>query len=182
MDTVLILLDMDGVLTDFAAASCALFGVEPPGPDRAGVDLPELCGVSSGLFWKRIDDAGLAFWEHLPPTEHADALVALVRSRGDLAICTSPARAPASAAGKVKWLQRRLGRNFRDFAITPMKHLLAAPGRALVDDTAKHVDAFNAGGGVGVLFPTWGNGERSADADPVAVVEAALAHMETDHA
>lgn len=168
------LLDMDGVLTDFAGAACRLFDREPPGPDDRGKAVHEVIGCPSRVLWARIEEAGLRFWDQLEPTEWADDLVSLAREAGELFIATSPAMDPASGSAKLRWMQKRFGRRFREFAITPRKDLLAQPGRLLVDDTPKHVEGFIAAGGAAVLFPTWANGAREPGVDPLDAVRAAL--------
>ena len=169
----LVLFDLDGVLADFAAGVAKLFGKPAPGPELAGQELAAALDVPTAVIWQRIDALGRRFWEELPPTPEADALVALARERAQIAIASAPSQDPASAAGKLRWIQQRFGRRFRDFHITPRKDLLAAPGRLLVDDHAEHVAAFRAAGGAAVLHPTWSNGGRPA-AEPVAAFRAAL--------
>lgn len=169
----LVLFDLDGVLADFATGVAKLFGKPAPGPDQAGQELAVALGVPSSAIWQRIDAQGRRFWEELPATPEADELVALARERAEIAIASSPSQDPASAAGKLRWIQQRFGRRFRDFHITPRKDLLAAPGRLLVDDSTDHVTAFRAAGGTALLHPTWSNGGRPAT-DPVAALRAAL--------
>ncbi|MDA3962145.1 MAG: hypothetical protein PF961_15240 [Planctomycetota bacterium] len=174
-----ILLDLDGVLTDFDAGVCALFGRDvPPGPERVGTDIATALGLRAGQLWQRIDEAGARFWAELPETPWAQDLVTAARRAGEVVIATAPSNDPGAAAGKVRWMQQRFGKRFRSFAITPRKDLLAAPGRLLIDDTPKHVDAFTAGGGAAVLMPTWANGTRQVDTDPLELVHAALAALE----
>ncbi|TVR14814.1 MAG: hypothetical protein EA401_03810 [Planctomycetota bacterium] len=175
MDQRLILLDMDGVLCDFAGGVAALFG--QPGPrcaDDAHKPLHEYLGIPKGQMWGRIGKVGSRLWEELQPLPWAEALVALCRDHGDILIATSPSLNPGSLAGKLTWMQRRFGRNFRDFAITPQKHLMAAANRFLIDDTAKHVEAFRQGGGQALLFPSWENGGLLNCSDPLALVRQAL--------
>lgn len=167
--------DLDGVLTDFEAGVAALFGRElPPGPERVGQDTATALGLASGQMWARIQEAGRPFWEKLPPTAEADELVALLRQRGELCIASAPSIDPASADGKVRWLQRRFGRRFRDLVLTSRKELLAAPGRVLIDDRLAAVTAFTDAGGCGLLWPTWANGARAEHADPLAYLQAEL--------
>lgn len=169
-----ILLDLDGVLTDFAAGVCRLVGRDAPSAADIGRSVPECAGLNPGAMWQKIDQAGAKFWRELAPTPWADELVALCRDHGDIVIATSPSQDPGAAAGKVAWMQRRFGRRWRDFVITPRKDLLAGPQRLLLDDTAKHVDAFVAAGGQALLMPTWANGGLTADVDVLAMVEDAL--------
>ena len=161
----LYIIDMDGVLVDFAAGVCALFGSPLPGSGDAGKRVHEYLGIPSRVMWDRIDEAGERFWHELRPTPFASDLVALLRARGEIFIASSPSLSPGCAAGKIGWLQSRFGRHFRGYAITPAKHLLSAPGRVLIDDSAENVDAFRAGGGEGILVPTVENGTLEPGTD-----------------
>jgi FMN phosphatase YigB (HAD superfamily) len=169
-----VILDLDGVLADFDGGVCALFGADPPVHEHAGAAINEAIGVSRAQMWARIDRAGRRFWEDLVPTPFADELDQLARSYGSLFVATSPSLSPSSAAGKIRWIQKRYGRNFRDFAIIPRKDLLAAADRVLVDDTERHVSAFREAGGKAILVPTRGNGRLEQGADPMAAVRKAL--------
>lgn len=173
-----IFLDLDGVLTDFDAGVCALLGCEEPdGPTRSGRKIEDVLELGHAGLWQRIDAAGPRFWAELPSTPWADELVRLARRAGEVVIATAPSNDPSASSGKVRWMHRRFGARFRSFAITPRKDLLAAPGRLLIDDTRKHVEGFAAQGGRSVLMPSWANGERRADADPLQPVRAALAAL-----
>lgn len=169
-----VILDLDGVLADFDAGVCALFGVDPPIHEHAGAAINEAIGVSRGQMWARIDRAGRRFWEDLSPTPFADELDQLAQTYGSLFVASSPSLSPSSAAGKVRWVQKRYGRNFRDYAVIPRKDLLAGPDRILLDDTDRHVTAFREAGGKAVLVPTRGNGQLQEGVDPIAAVREAL--------
>jgi len=176
-----ILLDLDGVLADFALGVCRLCGRDGPNADDLGRAVHEVAGITQGDMWRRIDQAGAKFWRELPATPWADELVKLCRAHGDVVIATAPSQDPAAAAGKLAWIQRRFGRRCRDYAITPRKDLLAAPGRLLVDDAARHVEDFTAAGGQAVLVPTWANGALREGVDVLATVAEALRRMEGTH-
>lgn len=168
-----IFLDMDGVLCDFAGGVCALFGKPGPSAGDPAQALHEYLGVPKGVMWSRIGEVGARLWENLEPLPWAQDLVAWSRSHGNLYIATSPALHPGSLSGKMVWLQRRFGKQFRDFIVSPHKHLLAAPGRLLIDDTTRQVDAFRASGGAAILFPSVENGRLRLGEDPLAVLASA---------
>ena len=87
----MILLDMDGVLTDFEGGVARLFDVQLPDPaERIGQPVHELLGVTKGQLWGRIDQAGLSFWQELEPLPWAQDLITLCRRSAELVICTSP--------------------------------------------------------------------------------------------
>jgi hypothetical protein len=52
---------------------------------------------------------------------------------------------------------------FRDYVITPQKHLLANEGALLVDDHPTMINAFRAFGGQAMLFPQAWNTKEFRD-------------------
>lgn len=177
-----IFLDMDGVLTDFVTATLTLHG-QPhalqtwPTGQR---DIPQVLGVSKSEFWRRVDEQGADFWAGLAPFPWCDELVALVREFGPLTVLTSPSQSPACLDGKVRWLYEHFpkvgGKRFTDFLIGNQKHLLAQPGRVLIDDTPSHVDAFRAAAGEAILFPQPWNANHAV-VDRLAYVRSELSRM-----
>ena len=82
--------------------------------------------------------------------------------------CSSPSRDPHSIVGKMIRLFEWKGYNFRDYVITPQKHLLAGNGNVLVDDLDQNVNKFRTAGGKAVLFPSVGNSNYHLRHDPVS--------------
>lgn len=157
----LIALDMDGVLTDLVGSLARLFNVKPEDAHRnwprGEYDLAKGLAasgveVSTSEMWARIDDAGEAFWYSLEPLPWAFDVLSMCQATAPTVILTSPSLAPHSASGKVMWLQRHLGRSFRDFLIGPGKAALARPAVMLVDDSDKNIADFENAGGMGWLF------------------------------
>jgi 5'(3')-deoxyribonucleotidase len=177
--------DMDGVLADFHAGALRLCG-KPPlttavcrqmGKFQLPYSMEEVTGRRD--IWEFIRDAGSAFWADLEPTPWAYDLMALLRSVDrKLTILTSPGSTAASYAcvGKIAWLKQHFDIDPRHVIFASRKHLLAAPGRILVDDMQEHCDEWTTAGGHAVLIPQpWNSGwERTAE-DVVEGVKAALA-------
>ena len=70
--------------------------------------------------------------------------------------------------GKVQWVRRYLPQLEKRMILTRDKSLCAAPGRLLVDDYHRNIDAWRAQGGTGFLWPAHHN-RKSRDqevADP----------------
>ncbi len=171
----LVLVDMDGVLSDFSAAACELFDKPKPIAKHVNLPLHEAIGIPVGLLWARIEKAGRSFWENMPETDFARPLIELLRAQNiPWVIASSPTLSPASASGKMLWIHKRFGKRFRDFAITPRKELLAGPERVLIDDTHKHVNAFLAAGGKAILVPTLENGTLLEHPDPLKYIQDCL--------
>ena len=170
----LVFFDLDGVLADFSAGVCQLFQHAPPDQNDLGKELPEIIGCDNGQIWTRIEQKGRLFWENLPATVWANDLIDVVSDIGDIILISTPSFSPSSASGKQAWIQKKFGRRFRDFIITPRKELLAAPNRILIDDLLKNCELFEKAGGKSILFPTYQNGELTAGIDPVEIIKKAI--------
>ena len=174
-----IFLDIDGVLADFTGATTQLHGRQEilnswPSGER---DIPKVLGISRSEYWRKIDDAGPGFWEELKPYPWFEDLIALARETAPFTLLTAPSLSPHSLAGKVAWIYRHFpkvaGKRFGDFLIGRQKHLLAAPGRVLIDDAEHNVEAFRQAGGAAILFPQIWNANH-ASTDPVNFVRKQL--------
>lgn len=147
----MILLDMDGVIADFAGASCKLHG-QPPVYDCWNYF--EKWGISEDEFWAPINAAGRDFWANLDDCPGADELIAEVsRIDPEFHICTKPSHDPMCMAGKLDWIKRKFGSQFRRYIFTPNKSLLSRPGRMLVDDSDENITEWAGGGGDYALVP-----------------------------
>jgi hypothetical protein len=74
--------------------------------------------------------------------------------RDRVCIATTPTKDPDSLAGKLEWIHRNMPSwMWRQYAITPRKHLLARPDALLIDDNQENIGNFIAHGGHGVLVP-----------------------------
>lgn len=97
-----------------------------------------------------------------------------------MTILTSPSLAPSCLEGKVRWLYEHFpkekGRHFSDFLIGNQKHLLAWPGRVLIDDAEANVEKFRSAGGEAILFPQVWNGNFEVE-DRLAYVKNQLQSM-----
>lgn len=167
-----IFLDLDGVLTNFVGASLQLHSrSELLESWPAGVwDTHVVCGMSNGDFWKVIELRGSAFWSDMEPYPWAFDLVEQLRQIAPVTIASSPSLDPGSLDGKIRWLQKHFGRNFRDFMIGPRKHLLAHPDTVLIDDSDRNIADFRKAGGRGVLFPQMWNANHDKCAVRIAYV------------
>lgn len=164
-----IYLDMDGPLCQFTEAALALHGKEHVLENwpRGEYDICKVTGISGNWFWGLIELFSPGFWQTLKPCSWAQTLVDICRQVAPITIATSPTLDPFSACGKLKWLQNFFGPDFRDYVITPKKHLLARPGVLLIDDCDANCEAFeyNTAGGDALLFPRPWNRFHSVDVD-----------------
>lgn len=183
-------LDMDEVLADFIGGACRVWGTTEaevlphwtrgvwniiPPLSRA-LKLPEL---TEAEFWAPIVERGEDFWRSLPMLPWARELVDLVHklSGGDWYVLTSPGPHPSALTGKARWLRGRLGIQHEQMIPTPHKHLLAAPGRILVDDREDNCRDWYGHLGKAVVFPRWHNYYADYRANPLPIVEAQLREL-----
>ena len=156
-----ILLDMDGVLTNFVKA-VAGYASQNRDSDHFHNPPPDW-GVEKHFGWETQSDMwdtlhaqGAAFWSNLEPLPWARMLFNTLHDTTScrVVICTSPSVDPSAAGGKVQWLQDFFcNRFFRDFMITPRKAAAAGPLTFLIDDSMRHVQQFRARGGGACLWP-----------------------------
>ncbi len=155
-----VLIDLDGVVANFVDAAIQQHEKACCHDDITQWDMGDLWGISKNEFWGKIDDGGIEFWSSKVKAypwlgELTDAL----RFR-PWSVCTTPSKSHYSAGGKVLWMQKHFGSQFRDYVMTPQKHLLARPGAILIDDSDDNVSKFNDAGGRGMLFPQPWNENR----------------------
>lgn len=168
MNTV-ILLDMDGPVCSFVDHALATHGKQ--GTKITSWDIETHIGMSVEKFREPIIKAGASWWRAIPELPWWRELFDLAKRESDeVFFATSPALFSAAPIGKAEWLRDRLGEEFDDFVFTKHKHLLAGPGKVLIDDSEDNVRKFNQHGGHGILFPAaWNHlGEMN---DPVSYIE-----------
>ena len=104
------------------------------------------------VFW----DLPESFWAYLPWTKDGHQILDLVeRSFGkeNVFIATCPTKSPASASGKMRWIQKNMPDYARRFIIGPPKWLCADKDTVLIDDALHNVGQFRDAGGRGILVP-----------------------------
>jgi hypothetical protein len=147
-------LDCDGVLADFVGGAMRRHGIELPRKDvRWG--LPKQMGFESDNDPKFWNPLGYDFWARLDKTVECDAIIRFVEAEyGDrVVILTSPCSTPGCVEGKLDWVSHHLPNYRRRVFLGSAKHLLAGPGKMLIDDHDANCDAFWKEGGTAYLFP-----------------------------
>lgn len=157
----MIYVDMDGVLADFCTAALKVH--ESPFdyrtyPVPGQYSMEKILNISASEFWSKIDEGGEAFWANLPEFPWTEELIDLLNRnyRDNWMILSSPSINPKCMSGKMKWLQRLLGKQFRQFMFTPAKYkrlLAETPGAILIDDSDLNCDQFIKDGGDAIKFP-----------------------------
>lgn len=178
-----VLLDMDGVLADFARGVADRLRVPYPYKDRQQqdtYDLEPMYGVSSSAIWRCLDED---FWADLAPYPWTDAFIGALEQRfGEENVCllTSPpsTNTAEAVAGKIKWIRKHRPRILRQrrFLIGPAKVFTVNQEHCLVDDFEKNISTFREAGGQTFLVPAAWNA-RFAE-HPLQALEAWLSAAE----
>jgi hypothetical protein len=174
-----ICLDMDGVLCDFLGPVSRLLGCEEKLADwpRGMYGFDQALGRSNRAIWTAIDKAGYQFWADLPPYDWCRDLYQHCRELAPTVILTSPSMHVSSLKGKMCWLQRHFGREFREYLIGPPKHACARPGAVLIDDSDLNCDRFVEAGGYAIRFPRLWNSSHGESHDPLEFTRSRLASI-----
>lgn len=181
----MIFLDIDGPLTDLVGTFARQLGRDPSLSwwPTGEYELTKAFECTEEDLWGVTDHD---WWASLPLTPYATELIDLCANwPGGFTLATSPlSHDPYSASGKLAWIQKTFGKNFRDYFIGPPKHLLAhVPEAVLIDDFHVNCDAFVAkshcaSGSVAVnraiLFPRLWNRMHHLHADPMFEVRRTL--------
>lgn len=145
----IILVDMDGVLCDFVACVCEMFGKNPIAVQNnwkpGNYDICPEIDVSPEKLWEKVEEEGEDLWANLKPYPWAREMYDWLKAQGDVIILTQPTLAPSCLAGKLRWLYEFTGdEKFRDFVMTPRKDAFAVESRILIDDSDKNIEKFQA--------------------------------------
>lgn len=147
----MIFLDMDGVLCNFVQASLDVHNRTEKHDEIDTWSYFEKWGMTVEQFWRKC--SGVQFWERLKEYPWAEDLVCTASHLAEHYFLTAPTstRRGECIIGKEKWL---LADAFRMIP-TEHKHLLAAPGRVLVDDSEKNIEQWikHGGSGLGLKQP-----------------------------
>ncbi len=126
-------------------------------PANLGNDgMPGMFGVSEDAFWLPLNTHD--FWAGLEPTKEFQGIVTYLSAssalRGhELHLLTKPSKHQWCLSGKHAWIRRHMPRMNRLTTFTSMKHLLAGPGRILIDDRTDNCKDWEGAGGKSLLFP-----------------------------
>lgn len=165
-----ILVDMDGVLSNFVRGACVAVGCQhlwPKAEQFQSYDTWEVLGVDRQIFWDRIEHQGSEFWETLDPLPWMPDLLDLLRRFGKLRVASDATAHgqlpfPDCAFGKSLWLKRHVPFLAKNPLLLHEKHWLSRPGVILVDDSDEQVRNFQSvsDAGKAVLFPQPWNSAR----------------------
>ena len=160
-----VFVDIDGVLADFIRPAFASLGVclreERCYPSSAGWDCVKAFNmlastpISINDFWNSFNRH--EFWAALPIYDYACPLLEYLGEavgKSNVLLASSATLSPASASGKVEWIQKQLPAWIRrQYFIGSKKHLLAGSHRILIDDSYDNCLAFRQHGGKTIMVP-----------------------------
>ena len=146
----MIILDMDGVLADFATAACRAHG--RPHYEVTKWDFFKDWDIDWNEFWKVIHSLGNEFYHKIvQPYPWLDDVLNLVRRTDDFIIMSSPSDSAFGYAAKKIWADKYIGDT--PLIVGSQKDLLARKDRLLIDDYDGNIDAFRAATGCCLTFP-----------------------------
>jgi hypothetical protein len=153
-----LLIDLDGVLTNWEKAAAKICGVDYEDQKirdelKNGKRIEDFVGGDKKM-WPMIDKKGEDWWADLEKFSWTDNLIKLIKKEDkDFTVLTSPANNPFCASGKIKWMRKHFGEDFKDFLIGKKKYLCASSNSLLIDDTEKKCKEFKEYGGNTFLWP-----------------------------
>lgn len=169
-----ILIDTDGILTDFVSSAYHFFNKDVP--DDIPYAIWDDLGMLKEDFWSAI--SGRDFWLQMETYETADRLITeIMRHFGDtehIVLCSSPHNHHEVFLGRSVWLQKTASFNSQLFeqhigvALVTSKNLLATDSSILIDDFDINVEAF--GGKGAILYPRPWNSMRNFKGDAIEYV------------
>lgn len=158
-----IFVDLDGVLADTVGQIAKHCGKEPEefkaywARNHPGVYEPHVVlDMDRDELWKSIAEAGSEFWSTIPALTTADSLWYMALRHGpprSVDILSHPQPNSGCYFGKLRWLFEMFGDEFSRFFFHREKHLLAGPGRVLIDDCDANCQSWVKNGGSAITFP-----------------------------
>lgn len=147
-----VLFDLDGLVADFRGGALAKHKSKVV-PDPTSWSFWDDMGITEDEFWWPL--RGSRFWSGLKPLDDGMALfkkVAKVLPKRQIGFLTS-AIAVGAADGKREWIDKHLPGYGPNMLTGTVKHLAAAPGKILIDDSHDNTDAWEEFGGHALLVP-----------------------------
>ena len=157
-DGLIIFLDMDGVITFQEKAAAKVLDLDLNDKDirdkiKNGKRLETFVGGDS-VMWPKIDAEGTKWWRDMEMLPWGMELYKKLKAKGDhFCFLTSPSNNPTCAAGKIEFLRKHFGDDFKNFLIGRNKEFCASPRSLLVDDSASKVKKFRKFGGHAFQWP-----------------------------
>lgn len=157
------LIDLDGVLVDFARGVFDFRGVPEP-------EVIEWDFIKPSE-WPKFDRS---FWANLYPTWFAWELLTAAQNAfgvSNICILTSPCITDGCVDGKMDWVRTRMPLYKRQILVGAAKEFCAHSDALLIDDLEDNVQKFRGHGGNAILVPAKWNRHRKIEPLPYVVEE-----------
>ena len=154
----LVLLDLDGVLSQWLMAACETCDIDINDEDiraelKDGVYVCDMGLISEEDLWKKIDAEGTDWWANLNLNPWTKKLVEEMEKLGTVYILTSPGSCVSAPSGKMKWIEKHFPDLITKFICVKDKWICAGKNRILIDDSEKKIEAFREHGGHAFHWP-----------------------------
>lgn len=156
-----VMLDLDGVITNFNKAVCGKFDLPYP---------PQVYHFFSKIRKEVNEFCNMSFWQNLEWMDDGrDILRAVTKvfEPEQIYFLTKMMPNVETASGKMTWIQNNLSLYSDQIILMTLgvpKSLLARPDTLLIEDCDKSVDGFREAGGKGILINRpWNAGHERAD-------------------
>jgi len=162
-----LMLDLDGVLTDFCKAAYEFHGIEKE-LEPGNFDIVSQSGIKPKDFWEPL---GHDFWANLPWMPDGIQILLMcedIVGEENICLLTSPTWNTGSASGKLEWIQKNIPNYSRRFLIGPPKHFCCNKHRVLVDDGEHNIAKWD---GPSILIPRIWNKNRDLPVFPYVEME-----------
>lgn len=166
---------MDGVLINFVKGASVIFKTteaELYSRWPEGVwDMGEALGMTNNKFYRTIEKHGEEFWLTLEKYPWADELFDYCDKIAPAYILTTPTFDADCLSGKIKWMQKWKGRNFRRYILAAHKEVTARWDRLLIDDRDENCLKFRENGGSAIVFPGHNNSRYALKNQAMEIVK-----------
>jgi len=128
-----VMLDMDGVLTDFVRAAYSFHNKEYKDYPSGEWHVEKVMGLKPSEFWTFEEE----FWAHMPWMPDGEQILKIIEDIvgiDNICLLTSPIRNSNSLSGKMEWIQRNIPRYSRKVLIGAAKDFCCGENRILIDD------------------------------------------------
>lgn len=154
-----IFLDMDGVVAFWEKSAAKTLDIDLNDEKireeiKNGKRMETYVGGDENM-WPLIKKEGDEWWENIELLPWAKRLYNMLKEKADyFSFLSSPSNDPLCASGKVKFLRKHFGDDFKDFLIGRNKYMCASKNALLVDDDKGKTKKFKKFGGYIFQWPS----------------------------
>lgn len=159
-DKLRIFCDMDGVLSFWEKSAAKTLDIDLNDEKireelKQGKKKMEDYVGGDDKLWRKIDKEGIDWWTNMEILPWGKRLFdELNKATTEFSILSSPSNNPVCADGKIRWMRKQFGEDFKNFLIGRNKYLCAGPNTLLVDDNKGKCKKFRQYGGNTFVWPS----------------------------